>query len=70
MPTQSENSIQRLLEKDVTTDDDVCSVFGKHKRTIQRWIRLREIPQPARKIGNTNYWTRSQWRTHFGLELA
>ena len=70
MPTQSENSIDRLFEKDVTTDEDVCRAFEKDKRTIQRWTRQREIPPPARKIGNKNYWTRSQWLNHFGLERA
>lgn len=70
MPTQSEDPIQRLLDKDVSFDDDVCAAFDCTKRTLQRWVRLGEIPPPASKTGNKRNWTSRQWRKHFGLETA
>jgi excisionase family DNA binding protein len=44
----------RLL-KDFVTKQEVAQMFGVTTRTVDRWVRLRQIPAPL-KIGRQRLW--------------
>ena len=68
MPSQAKR-IESLLRQDIATKADLAEALDKSPRTIERWVRLRRLPQP-RKFGNEVIWTGHALRQCFGLEVA
>ena len=69
MPTQSD-TLANILKQDIVRKSDLCDGFDTSPRTIERWVRLRELPQPDGRIGRHRIWTGRRLRKHFGLESA
>lgn len=61
--------LSHLFRQDVVTKADLASAFDVSGRTIERWIRLRQLPQPKR-VGKNRIWSGAQLRQHVGLETA
>ena len=68
MATQTER-LEALLRREVVTKADLASAFDGSERTVERWTRLRVIPQP-RKVGRQPIWTGRALRSYVGVEAA
>lgn len=62
------NADNPLLE-DFATKQQVADMFGVSTRTVERWVRLRSIPQP-RKVGQQRLFHLPTLRNALAKEAA
>lgn len=58
-----QEKLEALLDRDFATKEDLEEAFEVTPRTIERWTRLRVLPQPQ-KIGRQRVWSTDSLRDH------